>query len=65
MKNCTICGKMAKYEAHGGPVAQTADSAGDSYGFDRALPQNKELRCEEHQSKPDAPFGRLWKWRKL
>jgi hypothetical protein len=62
MNNCAICGKPAIYEAYGGAVMQTADSVGDSYGFDRAYPQNKEMRCKEHQLKPDASFGRLWKW---
>ena len=65
MKICVICGEPAKYEAHGGSVMQTADSVGDSYGIDRAHPQNKEMRCKKHQSKPDASFGRLWKWRIL
>ena len=65
MKKCCICGKPAKYEAHGGPVMQTADSAGDPYGIDRSYPENKELRCKEHQYKPDASFGKLWKWRIL
>jgi len=65
MIKCAICYKPAKYEAIGGPVMQTADSVGDSYGFDRAYPQNKEFRCKEHQYRPDASFGHLWKWRKL
>ena len=65
MDKCAICNEPAKYEAHGGPVMQTADSVGDSYGFDRAYPQNKEMRCKKHQSKPDASFGHLWKWRIL
>lgn len=63
--SCVICGCRATYEAIGGPVMQTADSVGDSYGLDRAHPQNKEMRCKQHQSKPDASFGRLWKWRIL
>jgi len=62
---CAICGCRAIYEAIGGPVIQTADSAGDSFGFDRAYPENKEFRCKKHQDKPNASFGKLWKWRIL
>jgi hypothetical protein len=65
MDICVICGQQAKYEAIGGPVMHTADSVGDSFGIDRAYPQNKEMRCKKHQYKPDASFGHLWKWRIL
>ena len=65
MSECDICGKEAVYEAAGGPVMRTADSVGDSFGIDRPYPQNKVMRCKEHQYKPDASFGRLWRWRIL
>lgn len=65
MPECDICGNDAIVEAWGGPVMQTADSVGDSYGFDRPYPKNKTNRCEKHKDKPDAPFGELWRWRKL
>lgn len=59
---CDICPKSATVKAWGGPVKQTADSVGDSYGFDRPYPENHTFRCEDHKNRPDAPFGRLWKW---
>ena len=65
MANCKVCGARATFEASGGPVMKTADSVGDSYGIDRPHPQNKEFRCKQHQSKPDASFGRLWRWKIL
>lgn len=65
MIKCNICDEEAVYEASGGPVMQTADSVNDSYGIDRPYPQNKVPRCKRHQSKPDASFGRLWRWRIL
>jgi hypothetical protein len=65
MSICDICGKPATVEAAGGKVMQSADSIGDSYGFDRPYPQNKVMRCDKHKDKPDASFGELWRWRKL
>jgi len=65
MNKCAVCGKAAKYEAIGGSVMASADSVGDTFGIDRAYPENKEMRCKEHQETPDASFGRLWKWRIL
>jgi len=44
MKNkCDICGEPATVEAAGGKVMHTADSLGDSYGFDHPYPQNKTI----------------------
>lgn len=63
--NCDICEKPATVKAKGGPVMKTADACGDSYGFDRPHPENYTFRCEDHESKPDAAFGRLWLWQRL
>jgi hypothetical protein len=62
-ETCSACGRQAQYEAWGGPVMHSAETIGAS--MDRPYPSNRVFRCEEHREEPRAPFGHLWRWRKI
>lgn len=60
MKLCEVvgCNNEAIYKVYGGKEMKPPGAWTDAVPF----PENFSFRCQEHQSRPEAPFGKLWMW---